>query len=199
MTLICITTYNHSALVKAFIWDYILFVQCHENFDFVLSLDGSDKETIKYCERFGIPLIYSEKNEGVGISKNRVIETLSGYDNYFFIEDDVELLNPEVFDIHIDLSKKLDIHHFSLYPAWRSMEQVGELTTNNYHIIQTMYGSAQVNFFTRQGLDKVGGFHPMFAQYKRFGHTEHTYRFYHAGLSKYPFHIIKECIEGYFI
>jgi len=37
----------------------------------------------------------------------------------------------------------------------------------------------------------------MFATYKRFGHTEHTYRFVNAGLSKYPFNVIDELIEGY--
>ena len=72
------------------------------------------------------------------------------------------------------------------------------VTFDSYHIIQAMYGSAQVNFFTKMGLDTVGGFHTEFAKYKRFGHTEHTYRFYHTGLSKYPFQIVEECIEGYF-
>jgi len=196
--LICINTYKSISLVKTFIWDYIIFVKANRDYDFVISLDGIDKETIEYCQQYHIPLIYSEENEGVGLSKNRVIEYFPNYDNYFFIEDDVELLNPEVFDIHVTLAQKLNIPHFSLFEADRIKKKMDVVTFENYHIIQAMYGSAQVNFFTKVGLEKVGGFHTEFAKYKRFGHTEHTYRFYHSGLSKYPFQIIEECIEGYF-
>jgi hypothetical protein len=60
-----------------------------------------------------------------------------------------------------------------------------------------MYGGAPFNFFTREGIEKVGGFHTEFARYKRFGHTEHSYRFYRAGLTDYPFQVIEECIDGY--
>ncbi len=196
--LISINTYSSISLLKTFVWDYIIFVKSNPNYDFVVSLDGSDRDTIEYCQKYHIPLIYSEENEGVGLSKNRVIEYFSDYDNYFFIEDDVELLNPEVFDIHVSLAQKLNIHHFSLFEANRIKNKMNVVTFENYHIIQAMYGSAQVNFFTKMGLDTVGGFHTEFAKYKRFGHTEHSYRFYHAGLSKYPFQIIEECIEGYF-
>lgn len=196
--LICINTYNSVSLVKIFVWDYIIFVKSNNDYDFILSLDGIDKDTIEYCQKYNIPLLYSEKNEGVGLSKNRVIEYFPDYDNYFFIEDDVELLNPEVFDIHVFLSQKLNIHHFSLFEANRIKKKMNVVTFDNYHIIQAMYGSAQVNFFTKTGLDTVGGFHTEFAKYKRFGHTEHTYRFYCAGLSKYPFQLVEECIEGYF-
>ena len=175
-----------------------MFVKSNNDYDFVISLDGVDKETIEYCQQYHIPLLYSEENEGVGLSKNRVIEHFPDYDNYFFIEDDVELLNPEVFDIHVSLAQKLNIPHFSLFEANRIKKKMNVVTFENYHIIQAMYGSAQVNFFTKTGLNTVGGFHTEFAKYKRFGHTEHSYRFYYTGLSKYPFQIIEECIEGYF-
>ena len=195
--LICINTYNSLSLVRTFVWDYILFTTSNPEYDFIVSLDGSDRETIEYCDRYGIPLLFSQENEGVGISKNRVIKSFPDYDHYFFIEDDAELLNPEVFDIHITLSKKLNIPHFSLFnkDRIREVQQVRE--AEGYHIIGALYGGAPFNFFTREGLEKVGGFHTEFAKYKRFGHTEHSYRFYHAGLSDYPFQIIEECIRGY--
>ena len=196
--LICINTYNSPALIKTFIWDYILFAQSRSDFDFVVSLDGSNQETIDYCSSYAVPLIYSDKNEGVGLSKNRVISSFPDYDTYFFIEDDVELLNPEVFDIHLLLSRELQIPHFSLFDKSRIREMQTVREAEGYHIIGALYGSAQVNFFTRKGLEKTGGFHPEFAKYKRFGHTEHSYRFYHAGLSDYPFQIIQECLDGYF-
>ncbi|HHD72998.1 MAG TPA: hypothetical protein ENL02_03735 [Epsilonproteobacteria bacterium] len=197
-TLIAINTYNSASLIRTFAWDYILFTRSNPDYDFVVSLDGPDPETIDYCEQYGIPLLYSEKNEGVGLSKNRVIESFPDYDYYFFIEDDAELLNPEVFAIHIALSQRLNIPHFSLFDSDRIREVQSVREAEGYHIIGALYGGAPVNFFTREGLEKVGGFHTDFAKYKRFGHTEHSYRFYRAGLTDYPFQIIQECIKGYF-
>ena len=196
-TLICINTYNSVSLIKTFVWDYILFTSSNPEYDFVVSLDGSDRETIDYCDKYGIPLLFSEENEGVGLSKNRVIKSFPDYDSYFFIEDDAELLNPEVFDIHIKLSKKLNIPHFSLFDRDRIREVQAIREVEGYHIIGALYGGAPFNFFTAEGVEKVGGFHTEFAQYKRFGHTEHSYRFYRAGLTDYPFQIIEECIKGY--
>lgn len=197
-SLICINTYKSVELVKAFIWDYISFSQTNTQYDFIVSLDGDDQKTIDYCTRHKIPLLYSSKNEGVGISKNRVIESYSNYDNYFFIEDDVELLNPKVFDLHIELAKTLNIEHFSLFEERRIRGKMNVQKHGEYHIIHAMYGSAQFNFFTKKGLETVGGFHTNFAQYKRFGHTEHTYRFVNNDLSQYPFQIVEECLDGYF-
>ena len=197
-TLICINTCRRSSAIKAMVWDYIKFVQSNPNYEFIVSLDGNDSETIDYCENFNIPLIYSEENEGVGLSKNRVLKSFPNFNYYFFIEDDVELLNPDIFDIHIKLSLQSGIQHFSLFPRERLCELREETKMNNFTIIHSMYGSAQVNFFTNEGLQKVGGFHDEFAKYKRFGHTEHTYRFVNVGLAKYPFNIISECIDDYF-
>ena len=197
-TLICINTCKRASAIKAMIWDYIDFVKSQDTFDFIISLDGNDTETISYCQKFNIPLIYSEENEGVGLSKNRVLTTFPDYNYYFFIEDDVELLNPEVFKIHIDLAQKTNLHHFSLFPRERIRIEKAQTKLDNYTLIHSMYGSAQVNFFTQEGIQKVGGFHDEFAKYKRFGHTEHTYRFMNAGLTQYPFNIIDECIDGFF-
>jgi len=196
--LICINTYKSPELVKAFVWDYIEFVRSNADYDFLVSLDGEDKETIEYCVKYSIPLLYSSENEGVGISKNRVLEAFPSYHYYFFIEDDVELLNSDVFDIHISLSKALKIEHFSLFEERRIRKRVGTIKFEKFHIIQSMYGSAQFNFFTKKGLEIVGGFHTDFAIYKRFGHTEHSYRFVNNKLSKYPFQIVEECLIGYF-
>ena len=56
-------------------------------------------------------------------------------------------------------------------------------------------GGGYFNFFTRKGLDTVGGWHTEFAKYKRYGHTEHSSRFVNSNLSKYPFVVIEECIN----
>jgi len=196
--LICINTYNSYELVRAFIWDYIDFVKTRDDYSFILGLDGNDDSTINYCNRHKIPFLYSKNSEGVGISKNRVLKSFPNYDNYFFIEDDIELLNSDVFDIHIKLSKELNIHHFSLFEARRIRDIKNTITHKNFHIIQAMYGGAPFNFFTKEGLDKVGGFHTHFAKYRRFGHTEHSYRFVNNNLASYPFNLVEELLDGYF-
>ena len=196
-TLICLNTCARALNIKALSWGYIDFCKDKDNYDFIISLDGIDDKTIDYCNKFNIPLLYSEEREGVGLSKNRVLESYRDYDYYFFIEDDAELLNPAIFDIHIELSKKLDIHHFSLFDRSRFKEITDNTKHKEYNIIHSLYGGAPFNFFTRKGLDKVGGFHTLFAKFKRFGHTEHTYRFVNNNLSKYPFNVIENLIEGY--
>jgi hypothetical protein len=196
--LICINTYNSCKLVRAFIWDYIDFVKTRDDYSFIVGLDGNDKDTIDYCNHHKIPFLYSTESEGVGISKNRVLKSFPSYNNYFFIEDDIELLNSDVFDIHIKLSKELNIHHFSLFEARRIRDIKNTIEHKDFHIIQAMYGGAPFNFFTKEGLDKVGGFHTHFAKYRRFGHSEHSYRFVNNNLVKYPFNIIENTIEGYF-
>lgn len=183
--------------IKAIVWEYINFVKSRDDFYLVVSLDGNDEGTVEYCTKHGIALIYSDENEGVGLAKNRVLATFGGFDYYFFIEDDVELINPKVFDICIELSQKSGIHHFSLFDKCRIINELDRTKEGAYTIIHSEFGGAPFNFFTKEGLDKVGGWHDMFATYKRFGHTEHTYRFVNAGLCRYPFNVVEELIDGY--
>jgi len=108
------------------------------------------------------------------------------------------LLDSSIFEHHIQAAKELGIHHMSLFPEERIHQQVKEIALNNgQHVICAMFGGAPFNYFTRKGIEAVGGFHTCFAEYRRFGHTEHSYRFVNAGLAEYPFYIIKECLNGY--
>ena len=196
-SLICITTCARSLNIKALVWDYILFCNNNIHFDFIVSLDGSDNETINYCKKYNIPLIFSEKREGVGISKNRVLKNCPYYGYYFFIEDDVELLDSNIFDIHINISRNTGVEHFSLFDKSRFRNIVGKTSYKNLTIVHSLYGGAPFNFYSRKGIEIVGGFHTDFAKYKRFGHTEHTYRYVNNDLSDFPFNVIEELIEGF--
>lgn len=196
--LICINTCNRPAAIRALVWDYVRFVKACENYDLVVSLDGLDAQTIKYCERFHIPLIFSDKQEGVGISKNRVLSACQDYDYYFFLEDDVELLKWDVFRLHVLASQLTGLHHLSLFESGRIGEEQSRTVLKELTVIHSMHGGAPVNFFTKHGIERVGGFHDEFAKYRRFGHTEHTCRFVNAGLAKYPFNVLAECVVGYF-
>jgi hypothetical protein len=196
--LICITTSKRSLAVKTFVWDYIAFCRNNPNYDFVISLDGCDKQTIEFCNAHKIPIVYSETQEGVGLSKNRILSTFSKCDNYFFIEDDVGLLNGTVFDLHIKTSQELNIHHMSLFPEERIGGKACEITLKDGRkVIGCMFGGAQFNYFTKKGISIVGGFHTYFSKYRRFGHTEHSYRFVNSGLAEYPFYVLSDCLHGY--
>ena len=50
-----------------------------------------------------------------GSSKNRVLERFPDFDYYFFLEDDVELVDERVFPAHVELSRATGIHHFTLF------------------------------------------------------------------------------------
>lgn len=195
--LICITTANRCLALKRFIWDYASFCSRNPDFRLLVSLDGNDPDTIAFCRKNRISLLYSDEREGVGISKNRVLTRFPDFDHYFFIEDDVGLKDDTVFRQHIDVAREMGLHHLSLFPPDRLPPDTSELRTpSGRHLTGAQYGGATFNYFSNFGIRTVGGFHPMFATYRRFGHTEHSYRFVHAGLAKYPFYVLTDCLNS---
>lgn len=189
-SLICITTCNRLLNVKSFVWDYLSFCSGNDAFDFVLSVDGQAPDYAAYCRSRKIRSILSAEREGVCLSKNRVLESFPDYDYYFFIDDDAELLNPAVFNLHIEASKRMGIHHFVLGERGRLRGNVQVQQREGHQVATAQYGTGHFTFYTREGIQRVGGFHTEFAKYKRFGHTEHSYRFVHAGLQEHPFVMI---------
>lgn len=196
--LICINTCNRIDEVKKFIWNYIDFCNSNSEFDFILALDGNDEEYISFCESYSIPLIYSDEREGVGISKNRVLTQCPEYDYYFFIEDDIELNNGAIFPLFISLHKKTGYHHFCNNHI-KNQTHIEYIEALGLNICHSLSGGAQFAFYTKKGLETVGGWHTIFAKYKRFGHTEHTYRFVNANLQPSPFIFPQEMNTNYFI
>jgi len=196
-TLVCINTCNRSDQLMGYVFDFIKYCRNKKDYDFIVSLDGKDEDTINFCEKYKIPLIYSEKREGVGISKNRVLEKFNDYDYYFFLEDDVELLNGEIFEKHIDVANRCGFYHISLDERWRFIGNEDTKECGREKINYYDYGSASFNFFTKEGIEIVGGFHEEFAKYKRFGHTEHTYRYVNVKLHDRAFMVLENCFEGY--
>lgn len=183
-SLICINTCNRLHEVKKFIWDYIDFCNKNDDFDFVLALDGYEQDYLDFCESYEIPLVYSVEREGVGLSKNRVLKLFPNYDYYFFIDDDVELIDDSVFQDFLNVSKAGRFHHLSANHP-RSIQRIDFV--NGYQLEFALYGGAYFNFFTAEGLKIVGGWNTCFSKYKRYGHTEHSYRYLHAGLSEVSF------------
>lgn len=191
-TLICITSCNRLNLVKRYITPYLQLVDRMESYDFMLALDGNNPEYLAFCAEHSIPLIYSDKQEGVGISKNRVLTLFPDFDYYFFIDDDVELVDDTIFERYIDfyLCSNQKYDHLC---STEFFEVVQEEFLCNSTLQSGWKGGGYFNFFTRNGLQKVGGWHTDFAEWKRYGHSEHSYRYVHNGLLKLPFNSILEC------
>ena len=170
--------------MKKFIWNYLSAINSNQDLSFVLALDGDDSEYIEFCNKFDIPLIYSEEREGVGLSKNRVITQFPNFDYYFFIDDDVELLNKAVFMELVEVMKKQNIHHLCA----NERHEINDIETlDRAQIVTTVKAGGYFTAYSRIAIDKIGGWHPHFAKYKRFGHSEHSYRTVFSGLQKSPF------------
>jgi hypothetical protein len=190
--LVCITTCERPGYLRRYLPHFARFCAQDPRFPLLVGLDGDDEETRRFCEEWQVPLLHSEEREGVGLSKNRVLERFPDFDYYFFIEDDVELVDGAVFPAHVELAQQSEIHHFSLFSERRIGKPAGESTIAGRRVAHSFVGSARFNFFTAEGLRQVGGWHPRFAEYRRWGHTEHSYRFYNAGLAPAPFNVATE-------
>lgn len=190
--LVCITTCERAGYLRRYLPHFARYCARDSRFPLLVALDGDDAETRRFCEEWQVPLLYSREREGVGISKNRVLERFPDFDYYFFVEDDVELIDSVVFPAHVELARASDIHHFSLFSERRIGEAAGESRIAGRRVAHSFVGSARFNFFTAEGLRQVGGWHPRFAEYRRWGHTEHSYRFYNAGLAPAPFNVATE-------
>jgi hypothetical protein len=193
--LVCITTCERPDCLRRYLPHFAAFCAGDPRFPLLVSLDGPDEETRRLCEEWRVPLLHSQEREGVGISKNRVLESFPDFDYYFFLEDDVELVDGAVFPAHVELSRASGIHHLSLFARRRTRDYQRHSTVGGHRVAHGPYGSASFNFFTAEGLRRVGGWHPLFAEYRRWGHTEHSYRFLRAGLAPAPFNVAEDLTE----
>jgi hypothetical protein len=183
-SLLTITSCNRLEEVKKYIWAYIDFCNNHKEFFFLLAIDGTDQAYLDFCNQYRIPVVFSDEREGVGLAKNRVLAQFPNFDYYFFIDDDVELVNSRVFEIMIALSQKQGYPHMSITAL---KKVIAEEQKVDQTIFKGFYGGGYFNFFTKTGLEAVGGWHTAFARHKRYGHTEHSFRYMHSGLADFPF------------
>ncbi len=187
--LICVTTCERLGHLRRYLPHLARYCVEDARFRLVVALDGTDPDYLAFCERWDIPLVYADAREGVGLSKNRVLERFDDFAYYFFVEDDVELVDGSVFPAHVALHRASGIHHFSLFERGGVRERTGESRIDGTRVVHGMYGPAHFCSYTGEGLRAVGGWHPLFAEYRRWGHTEHSWRFYRAGLAPAPFNV----------
>lgn len=187
--LLCVTTCERPHALRRYLPHFAAFCRADPRFHLVVSHDGPGPATAAFCDRWQVPLVTSDEREGVGISKNRVLTRFPGYDAYFFLDDDVELVDGRVFPRHLDLLRESGIHHFSLFERGGVRRPTGRSVIDGETVVHGMFGGGQFNVYSREGLERVGGWHPRFARYRRWGHTEHSWRFWRAGLAPAPFNV----------
>ncbi len=193
--LICVTTCRRLAGLRSYLPHYAQLCVQDRRFSLLVALDGTEEDTIRFCAEWDVALVYADEREGVGLSKNRVLERFPAFDYYFFVEDDVELVDGSVFPAHVELSNASGIHHFSLFGG-EVRGPVGESVVAGRRIVHGLFGGAHLTFYTAEGLARVGGWHPRFAEYRRWGHTEHSYRFPRVGLAPAPFNVVTELSDA---
>lgn len=194
--LVAFTTSSRPQYVKRCLPQLACLCRNDPRLSVIVALDGDDQQTRAFCSQWEVPLIYSDVREGVGLSKNRVLKQFPDFDYYFFLEDDVEVIDGSVFARHVDLMQAGRIHHMSLFTDVRRYVADKESVVQGETIRHYQYGGAQLNAFTRAGLERVGGWHPLFASYRRWGHVEHSYRFPRNNLAPAPFNVAATLIDS---
>tara|TARA_R110000772_G_scaffold267335_1_gene391115 strand:+ start:45 stop:875 length:831 start_codon:yes stop_codon:yes gene_type:complete len=158
--------------------------------------------TIK-VDHTGFFIINNEKNIGVGKSKNKLLKHLydKGCDYIFILEDDMLILDNNVFNKYIEAHKASNIHHFNYGPGSPfNRKQNMEFDLHNRHELDQHsepnprkiidYGNdvkislfqhtvAMFSFFTRKVIEEVGYIDEDF--YNAWEHVDHTYRIIKAG------------------
>jgi hypothetical protein len=193
--LICVTTCRRVDALRRYLPHLARFCAADPRFRLVVALDGDEADTRAFCDAWEVPLVWSERREGVGLSRNRVLERFGDFAYYFFLDDDVELVDGSVFPAHVDLHLASGVHHFSLFERGGVRRRTGESDVNGVRVVHGSYGGGQFGFYTGTGLRTVGGWHPDFAAYRRWGHTEHSFRFPRNGLAPAPFNVAEELAD----
>lgn len=89
---------------------------CSDATNFIVVNDGIDNINLKIpnCH-----YIHNKENQGVGKSKNIAMQHLldAGCEYIFILEDDLTVINPDVFKQYIKTSKVTGIQHFNFGPG----------------------------------------------------------------------------------
>ena len=174
--------------------------QCYDTID-ELAIVNDGKPLDNFNLKKGVWLNNPE-NLGVGKSKNKAMRHLLDQkcDYIFIIEDDMLILNKDIFIKYIDAHKASGIHHFNYGPGSPfNRKQSIQFDLHNRHLLNQNsepnpkmildYGTSKISlfehtvamfsFFTREVLESVGLIDEDF--YNAWEHVDHTYRIIKAG------------------
>lgn len=129
-------------------------------------------------------VIQHKRNKGVGRSKNEALEYLMKQDctDIFLIEDDVKIINENVFDEYIIAAETSGIFHFNFayhgpankdfngMPNPRKVYKYKNGISIGFH---KLLGAA-FSYFKREVIEKVGYFNPIYKNANE--HVAHTFQ-----------------------
>jgi hypothetical protein len=137
------------------------------------------------CQDLQYHEIINDKNYGVGISKNKALKYLidQGCTHLFLIEDDVEIVDPNVFDVYIKTAKRSGLHHLAFGHVGGSLKK--QIKGTRTYIDGTgiqMYHNPQGSFcyYLANIINKVGFLDETYKN--AFEHVDHEYQLIKAGL-----------------
>jgi GT2 family glycosyltransferase len=173
--------------------------QCNDSFDeLVIINDGEDININNDRASY----IKNERNIGVGKSKNKALQYLLEKDceYIFLIEDDMLILDKDVFNKYIEAHHKSGIHHFNYGPGSPfNRKQNIHFDLHNRHLLDQNsepnprlivdydtvkislfeHTVAMFSFFTRECLEQAGLIDEDF--FNAWEHVDHTYRIIKEG------------------
>lgn len=150
------------------------------NFHPVVVVDLSDPDKFMSCKDKCTILFKNFPNKTVVYGKNALIRFFlnnTTEDYLFIIEDDIKVLDNDVFNRYIDVSNKYSIPHMNFN---RPVEEAGEVVYNfnkDVKVSERVHGCFQ--FFTRRCLEKVGLMNTNLC-HNCWEHIEHTARIHRA-------------------
>ena len=151
--------------------------------------DGTPYDSSAYPDKVD-KVIQHEKNTCVGHSKNEALRYLiqDGCEHIFLIEDDMLILNPDIFHKYIELSKLSGIQHFNFAyhgPANKNKQGIKSprfiveySPTIKMSLNPNCVGA--VSYYSRNAIKSVGYIDEKFINC--WDHVEHTFRIIKKGL-----------------
>jgi GT2 family glycosyltransferase len=164
---------------------YINLIANAEKVDkIVIVEDCSNKDKDKYDLFFEqlmndkVIVIRNKFNQGVGFSKNCVLKHLydSGCEYIFTLEDDINVVNKDVFEKYIMASKITGLQHFNFAhhgPA-NVNRQVNLVTLNGFIVECYPEIVGAFTLYTRKLIDTIGYFDLNY--HNAWEHVDYTYR-----------------------
>ena len=172
----------------------------------VIVNDGDIEVPEKLISKKNVHIIKHSKNSGVGVSKNDALKKLMQLhvDHLFLLEDDIIILDKEIFNKYVDASKRTGIMHFNYGPGSpfnRKQDNDETFDLHNRHLAKQntephpriivdygkdlkialyMHTVAMFSYFNRRAIDMAGYIDEEF--FNAWEHVDHTYRIIKAGM-----------------
>lgn len=178
--------------------------ECSKDVDELVIVNDHEQELNFPLLKDNWTWLHNEKNLGVAKSKNKALRYLAkaGCDYFFVIEDDMVIKDPTVFQQYVEAYKASGIHHFNYGPGspFNRKQTIQNYDLHNRHLLDQhsepnprlivsyknnidialyQHTVAMFSFFTKEVLQKVGGYPE---EYDRcWEHVDHTYQIIKAG------------------